>query len=117
MKTMPEPRAKTAEKALRKSSSHGVKSMPIETGIVLWKTMAPVILPMSEGVLIVPHPDDGVELLRQFRSQRRQDERNQASRYADGHDRCSTASTKKWAPKPITTTVPMSWVATAHVGA
>src|SRR5918995_56101 len=38
----------------------------------------------GEGVLIVPHPDDRVELLGQLRGQGREDGENGARRYADG---------------------------------
>ena len=44
--------AKTAASVLRKSSCHGVKSIPIETGIELWKTIAPVMFPIARVSLL-----------------------------------------------------------------
>ncbi len=43
-------------------------------GIVDWKTIAPVILPIAKRVLALAHPDDGVELLRQLGRDRGDDE-------------------------------------------
>jgi hypothetical protein len=93
-----------------------VNASPSETGTELWKTIAPVMLPRSRGILVAPDPENGVELLGQLRGQRREHQCNQARRHAHGLGEVLHGAHEEVGPTPITAIVTTTCAATAQVG-
>jgi hypothetical protein len=108
--------AKMAATALMKSSRHGVKRTPTETGIVLWKTIAPVMLPMARVSLLSLSQMTELNFSGSSVARGARTSEIRPAEIPTDLERCSTASTKKWAPSPITMIVPISCTATAQVG-
>src|SRR3954451_19754042 len=116
-KTTLEARAIPAERASRKPSSQRVNKRPKETGKVLWKTIAPVMLPRAKVSLLSLSQITELNFSGSSVARGASTKEIKPAGIPTDSEADSTAWTKKWAPNPITSRVPRSCTTTAQVGA
>ena len=95
-------------------SALGAKTSATTVGMVDWKTIAPVMLPIASVSLPCADPDDRVELLGQLGRDRRDDQGEQHRVEPSVVARCSTASTKATAPTMISPSAKRTWTLTTR---